>query len=96
MIHLNSLERTRNGNKETATFWHQIDTDLLRRRTKPAIYKLAFASLIIKKDRQLFDGERPAGQVGELDAALPTEQQINAEVEHLLNNPEQQEAGEDQ
>ncbi|PLW29504.1 hypothetical protein PCANC_26314 [Puccinia coronata f. sp. avenae] len=66
--------------------------------TKSAKARLAYLRIMIHLNslEQLFDGERPAGQVGELDAALPTEQQINAEVEQLLNNPEQQEAGEDQ
>ncbi|KNZ59034.1 uncharacterized protein VP01_1812g5 [Puccinia sorghi] len=92
MIHLNQLERVKNCNKETATCCNQIDDDLATQRKKEPIFRLAFGSLIIKKDRELWNGQNTASNVSAQAAALPTE----AEIALLMakgNDDEGNEAG---
>jgi hypothetical protein len=87
MINLNRHRRHVDGDPKTPTFWHQIDDDLQARAGKGKMYKFAFAQLVLRKDRALWNGRRTINEVAVADFALPTKNEIAAELERLNGQP---------
>ncbi|PLW48230.1 hypothetical protein PCANC_05265 [Puccinia coronata f. sp. avenae] len=85
MININRHQRNVAGDAKTPTFWHQINDDLQARVGKGEMYKLAFAQLILRKDRTLWNGNNTINDVNPPDFALPTEDEIAAEVNRIFN-----------
>ncbi|KAI7936418.1 hypothetical protein MJO29_015721 [Puccinia striiformis f. sp. tritici] len=87
-IHLNNLLIIKNkGTKiTTPSFWNQIDKDLAYRSCKTEAYQFAFANLVFLKDRKVWDGQKRASNVTAEEAALPTEEDIKAELQRLNSN----------
>ncbi|PLW36921.1 hypothetical protein PCANC_21205 [Puccinia coronata f. sp. avenae] len=81
MINLNQHQGIIDGDPKTPTFWHQIDDDLQARVGKGRLYKFAFAQLILRKDRALWNGRKTIEDVHAADFALPTENEIAAEID---------------
>ena len=81
MININRHLRNVNGEAKTPTFWHQINDDLQARAGKSVAYKVAFAQLILKKDRFLWNGTNTVEDVKPEQFALPTKAEIAAEEE---------------
>jgi hypothetical protein len=51
------------------------------------MYKFAFAQLVLRKDRALWNGRRTINEVAVADFALPTKNEIAAELERLNGQP---------
>ncbi|KAH9443229.1 hypothetical protein Pst134EB_027580 [Puccinia striiformis f. sp. tritici] len=87
-IHLNNLLIIKNkGTKiTTPSFWNQIDKDLAYRSCKTEAYQFAFANLVFLKDRKVWDGQKRASDVTAEEAALPTEEDIEAELQRINSN----------
>ncbi|POV94135.1 hypothetical protein PSTT_17021, partial [Puccinia striiformis] len=87
-IHLNNLLIIKNkGTKiTTPSFWNQIDKDLAYRSCKTEAYQFAFTNLVFLKDRKVCKGQKRASDVTAEEAALPTEEEIKAELQRLNSN----------
>jgi len=96
MINLNRHQRIENGEAKTPTFWHQIDDDLNMRTGKSRSYRIAFAQLILKKDRALWNGINTINDVSPDDFALPTEEEIQGEEERNKGKAEEVEEEEEE
>ncbi|WAR52075.1 hypothetical protein PtB15_1B514 [Puccinia triticina] len=77
-----NLNRIARDEGSKVTFWHQLDNDLYTRIGKPRLYHFAFAWLILKKDRALWNKTRTVNDVDPADFALPTKEEIKAECEN--------------
>ncbi|PLW25849.1 hypothetical protein PCANC_16526 [Puccinia coronata f. sp. avenae] len=87
MMNWNRHQRQIAADPKTATFWHQVDDDLQARVGKPKTYRFAFAQLVLRKDRALWDGTRTVDDLNDADFALPTEREIAAEEDRIKGNP---------
>jgi hypothetical protein len=87
MINLNQHQRIIDGDPKTPTFWHQTDDDLQAQVGKGRLYKFAFAQLILRKDRALWNGRKTIEDVHAADFALPTENEIAAEIDRIKGQP---------
>ncbi|POW21895.1 hypothetical protein PSHT_01825, partial [Puccinia striiformis] len=87
-IHLNNLLIIKNkGTKiTTPSFWNQIDKDLAYRSCKTEAYQFAFTNLVFLKDRKVCKGQKRASDITAEEAALPTEEEIKAELQRLNSN----------
>ncbi|KAI9612776.1 hypothetical protein H4Q26_007937 [Puccinia striiformis f. sp. tritici PST-130] len=87
-IHLNNLLIIKNkGTKiTTPSFWNQINKDLAYRLCKTEAYQFAFTNLVFLKDRKVCKGQKRASDVTAEEAALPTEEEIKAELQRLNSN----------
>ncbi|POW09044.1 hypothetical protein PSTT_07078 [Puccinia striiformis] len=96
VIHLNQLEHERvKGTRNPAPphFWTAVEEDLARRVGKRAIYKYAFGSLIIVKDRALWGNNATLAKDITADrAALPTNEEITAKIAQLNGRANEGEA----
>ncbi|KAI9629742.1 hypothetical protein KEM48_012652 [Puccinia striiformis f. sp. tritici PST-130] len=99
VIHLNQLEHERvKGTRNPAPphFWTAVEEDLARRVGKRAIYKYAFGSLIIVKDRALWGNNATLAKDITADrAALPTNEEITAKIAQLNGRANEGEAAND-
>ena len=93
MININRHQRRVNGESKTPTFWHQIENDLQSWVGKSVAYKVAFAQLILKKDREIWNGTNTIEDVTPEQFSLPTEAEIAAEEER---NKKKKPASEDE
>ncbi|KAI7964983.1 hypothetical protein MJO29_003081 [Puccinia striiformis f. sp. tritici] len=100
VIHLNQLEHERaKGTKNPSPphFWTAIEEDLARRVGKPAIYKYAFGSLIIAKDRALWgNGATLAKDITADQAALPTDEEITAKIAKINGHTNEDEEADEE
>jgi hypothetical protein len=87
MINLNRHRRDVDGDPKTPTFWHQINDDLKARAGKGKLYKFAFSQLVLRKDCALWNGKQTINVVAVGDFALPTKNEIAAEVNQLNGQP---------
>ncbi|KAH9447943.1 hypothetical protein Pst134EB_021932 [Puccinia striiformis f. sp. tritici] len=87
-IHLNNLLIIKNkGTKiTTPSFWNQIDKDLAYQSCKTEAYQFAFTNLVFLKDRKVCKGQKRASDITAEEAALPTEEEIKAELQRLNSN----------
>ncbi|EFP84885.1 uncharacterized protein PGTG_10356 [Puccinia graminis f. sp. tritici CRL 75-36-700-3] len=83
MIHLNHIQREGKQKGETPTIWHQINDDLNARVGRTRMYRYAFGQIILAKDKRLWDGATTLDKVDPDDCALPTEDEIAAEIARL-------------
>ncbi|KAI9629707.1 hypothetical protein KEM48_012771 [Puccinia striiformis f. sp. tritici PST-130] len=84
-IHLNNLLIIKNKGTKITTpgFWNQIDKDLAHRSCGTEAYQFAFSNLVLLKDAKVWDGKKGTSNVTAEEAALPTEDEIQAEMQRL-------------
>ncbi|KAH9471436.1 hypothetical protein Pst134EA_005336 [Puccinia striiformis f. sp. tritici] len=84
-IHPNNLLIIKNKGTKITTpgFWNQIDKDLAHRSCGTEAYQFAFSNLVLLKDAKVWDGKKGASDVTAEEAALPTEDEIQAEMQRL-------------
>ncbi|PLW34577.1 hypothetical protein PCANC_19825 [Puccinia coronata f. sp. avenae] len=87
MMNWNRHQRQIAADPKTATFWHQVNSNLQARVGKPKTYRFAFAQLILRKDRALWDGTRTVDNLNDVNFALPTKREIAAEEDQIKGNP---------